>query len=251
MIFFFSYLLLWFFLGTRLRALGNIMHECSHNIFAKKKSTNLFVGYFVALILFDCFDQYKKEHFAHHAFLGNSKKDVDCAHYQKIRTHFFQNQSLNILLSILSPYNWYLNLKHCSIFRAKKKFFTFMKLLYLAGLIALCFFYFKIIFLFYIFPYLTSYQIFKLFSDIVDHDFLYKNIKIRNRSRNHIFANTFLNWLIFPRNDAYHLIHHLYPSVAVSAYPKLHKNLLKKNYAYAIKNHSCDLQKFSCSGIYD
>ncbi len=239
------------FLGTRLRALGNIMHECSHGIFIKSKKLNLFFGHLMAILLFDCFDKYKKDHFAHHAYLGDSRKDPDCKHYHKIRIHYFSNDTSNILLSIISPYNWYLGLRSTFIFGSCYTTIFIFKLVYLILLIVLAIFKFKLVFYFYFVPYLTTYQLFKIFSDIVDHDYLYSAPQLKDRSRNHIFKSSFLNWLIFPRNDCYHLVHHLYPKLQISQYPIYHKRLMEKNVSYLQKNHSCDLQNFSSSGIQD
>lgn len=232
-----------FFIGTRMRALGNIMHECSHNIFVSSRGLNRFYGHLIAVLLFECFDNYKKEHFLHHRFLGE-QKDPDYIKYQKIKCSVFKNNALNVAVSVLNPYFWFLSLQNISLLHAKNKRVIAFKILYIGLLIFCLSVSLKTFLLFFLVPYLTTYQILKLFSDIVDHDKVYDKKNFLDRARNHIFKRNILNWIIFPRNDAYHLVHHMYPNLPISAYKRQHERLMKNNLNYASKNHSCDLQKF-------
>lgn len=249
MIFIISYIIINIFIGSRMRALGNIMHECSHNICLYTPMRNKILGSLIAILLFDCFDIYKKNHVLHHRYLGNKQKDPDYIYYIKIKSNMFQNNNLNVLISVLNPYNWYLSLRHICLISAKNKYVVLLKIFYLLILIIIFYFWPKPMLLYFLIPFVTSYQLVRLFSDIVDHDNVYENPLIEDRASNHIFSWKILNWLVFPRNDAYHLVHHLYPKMPVSKYKTQHSLLLKKNSAYASKNHSCDLQKFVRSGI--
>lgn len=237
------------FIGSRMRSLGNIMHECVHNIFVSHRKLNYIIGTCVAVFLFESFDQYKIAHLRHHRFLGNHLYDVDFIKYKKIKLNLFSNNRYNVIVSVLNPLNWFLGLKTIVVFGSKKQSIKVFKIFYFFCLLGLLFLCPKQICLYYFLPYITSYQMFKIFSDIVDHDYLYEKELIIDRSRNHIFSCSVLNWLFFPRNDAYHLVHHLYPGLRTSEYPERHQELLKKNFHYSQKNHSCDLQNFFHSGI--
>lgn len=244
-----AYICLNIFIGSRMRALGNIMHECVHNIFVSKRSLNYFIGSFIAIFLFECFDQYKSAHLKHHRYLGNDVYDSDYVKYKKIKLNLFSNNCWNVLCSIFNPIQWCDGLKAIFSLSAQKTIVKIIKFFYLLLVLLLLYFWPREILLYYLIPYVTSYQIFKLFSDIVDHDYLYEKDSLDDRSRNHIFRSSLLNFLFFPRNDAYHLVHHLYPRLRTAEYPMRHEELMKKNFQYSQKNHSCDLQKFSHSGI--
>src|SRR5438552_1702612 len=156
----------------------------SWHIYVSSKG-NLFLGHFIAILLFECFDRYQKDHFNHHRFLGNPNKDSDCVKYRKIKCTLFKYNGFNVLFSILNPYNWGLSLKNTVIVRAQTKRVVVFKLLYL-GFLGLCFYAsFREMFLYFFIPYVTSYQALKLFSDIIDHDHVYDEPNIRNRAHNH------------------------------------------------------------------
>ncbi|MBX9702963.1 MAG: fatty acid desaturase, partial [Silvanigrellaceae bacterium] len=95
----------------------------------------------------------------------------------------------------------------------------------------------KLFLIFIVIPFISSYQFLKLFSDIIDHYPLFINKEDNYKTSNHLFSIPLLNTIIFPRNDAYHLIHHLYPRIPTCEFKKLHRILLQEK-PYAEKKHS-------------
>lgn len=70
-------LILGVFVGTRLRGINNIVHECSHYSFVAIRSWNVFFGKLCSALLFKSYATYKEEHRSHHSYLGNYEMDKD------------------------------------------------------------------------------------------------------------------------------------------------------------------------------
>jgi fatty acid desaturase len=90
--------------------------------------------------------------------------------------------------------------------------------------------------LYYLLPYATTYQIFRYWSDAADHAGVNQSEDELHRSRNHVFWGP-VNWLLFPRSDQYHLVHHLFPVLPTRHLRRVHDMLMTEP-AYAEMNHS-------------
>lgn len=230
-----------FFIGTRWRALGNMMHECAHGIFVHKAEHNTLFGQFISALDFSSFPEYLAQHVSHHAYLGNPDRDLDFKS-RRVFLSSSKNKPLHLIrlvfccltlvplwFSMLRPVFW---TKSTPLWTNLVRVFLFLSLvssLLFSATRDIAFFYFLL-------PYLTTYHWLKLISDASDHLFLYHSEETLKRSRNHILPTRFLNWFIFPRNDAYHLLHHLFPSLPTHHYPRAHKILLNHSW-YAGQEH--------------
>jgi len=63
--------------ATRYRALSNILHECTHNIFASSYRANNFFSRVICIVLFYSLGGYREHHRTHHAFTGNYERDLE------------------------------------------------------------------------------------------------------------------------------------------------------------------------------
>ncbi len=218
-------------IGTRMRALGNMMHECSHGIFADTSKGNARLGHLLAALDLASFSDYSHQHATHHAHLGDPERDLD------FRSRFFllsRNQStysmlLILLMSVFLVPLWLIMFRPVLWARCAPLWSNCLRLALLIG-VAIAAFYPEtqfITLLYVIVPYLTTYQWMRIFSDACDHLFLTQAIDPFERSRNHLFKNQFLNFLFFPRHDAYHLLHHLFPALPTHLYPSAHAKLLQ------------------------
>lgn len=234
-----------FFIGTRMRALGNIVHECSHSTFFKKKSWNSWLGTCLCVMDFASFEEYRRDHITHHLYLGDRSRDRDFAARSQFLTEndLTQAMILRHVRTLFSPafYLSYLNVKAFSLKEAPG--LMAMRLIWLVILATVAFtFDSKNFCLCYLLPYVTTYQWLRYFSDVVDHaGIIHKGEGIHGneltRSRNHIFSVPFLNWLIFPRNDMLHAVHHLFPSLPTDQLQAAHLILLHDP-VYAAKEHA-------------
>lgn len=229
-----------FFLGTRFRALGNMIHEASHGTLVRGKRRNRVLGHLLAIVDFVCFDTYTREHFSHHSFLGDARKDLD---FQQ-RWRFGFGEGTNGRMG--TRHLWFpLLLLHLPVYVRPVLFsrrdpwpVSVGRLLFVAGLLALCHQVgWKAFSLFYAVPFFVAYQVIRYWSDALDHAGCLGAEDEFFRTRNHVLGAWLLNRLLFPRNDEYHLTHHLFPSVPTRAQARVHE-LLMGEPVYAAREHS-------------
>lgn len=243
-----KYILLFYFIaiifiGTRMRALGNIIHECSHFSFVPNKKINIFYGNLLSILEFSSFEAYQKQHFMHHKYLGVENKDQDYNKYMKLIKPFrnktiFDNFFVLFCLIVLNPLNWIYYIISNLHFFETNKIINFTKITYILALFFLCLVPNSNKFLlFLVIPYLTTYQIMKISSDFLDHHKVYFDSEKFFKTRNHMFKNKLLNLIFFPRNDSYHLVHHMYPSAPIKILGKIHNLLLQENLKYRSRKH--------------
>lgn len=252
--------------GSRMRALGNMLHEASHRSLSRSVRVNDALGHLLAAIDFQSFQNYRREHLSHHLYLGTVERDLD---FQRTRAFGFATR-------VASPWKTHiggaLKLRHLPAFlrpvlwsREDGPRVTLLRLLgYVAVVLGLTLASgWQVFFLVFVIPYITSYQVFRYWSDAFDHGSLLAEEDEFLRSRNHaflffedkgVFARKFglflsyvANALIFPRNDAYHLTHHLFPSVPTRLLPEAHRILLQDS-LYAARNHIVSAKMFE--GLY-
>jgi fatty acid desaturase len=78
--------------------------------------------------------------------------------------------------------------------------------------------------LFYLVPYVTSYPALMYLSDEFDHGGL-DSEDAWDGSRNHLFVSSRVAWVLFPRNDRYHAVHHVFPHAPIAALSELYQLL--------------------------
>jgi fatty acid desaturase len=229
-----------FWIGTRMRALGNMMHECSHGIFVRSATANTALGHLLAAADLTSFAEYSEQHASHHAHLGDPQRDLD------YRARFFllgKKKSLASIMhmvfsSILLIPLWVQILRPVFWDKRAPLWSNCVRLGYLCAVVLACAHpasgYFTMLYL--IVPYLTSYQWMRIFSDGCDHLFLTEASDSNERSRNHLFHSSLVNMIIFPRNDGYHLLHHLFPTLPTRCYPETHHRLMQNPW-YASRSH--------------
>jgi fatty acid desaturase len=201
------------FIGTRLRGLNNIVHECSHSSFSSQRGDNVRIGRFCSAILTGCFETYKRDHLSHHAHLGDYEHDNEFGPIERFGLHedvtvktvarLFVTPLLGLHLRAYSGIN---------LSRMDGWFFFGLKILFLVSIVAftiafpLTSVFFVMLPLFYIFPTLN------FWTDCLDHAGLVGETDELKASRN-VLAPAPIRFLFFPRNDCYHLVHHLFPQI--------------------------------------
>jgi len=211
-------------LSSLLKGLNNIVHECSHHAFSKHRAFNERVGAILCVLLLMDFTFYKKEHTSHHRFLGDYERDFDFQARRVLRHDqpFRWRRMLRdiVTLRFLWLYVPRIQLKRYEHVAGAAIVGATLIVLYVTGehQAALAFALAYGVFL----PFL------KFLIDIVDHGGIYtKDAEELYKSRNFIIYNAALRWLFFPRNDCYHLIHHLYPYLPVKNFSKVHALLME------------------------
>ena len=227
------------FIGTRLRGLNNIVHECTHSSFSENRGDNETIGRTCAAILTGCFKQYKDDHLSHHAHLGDYEHDREMSPIEKFRLHEPLTPK-TILRHVITP----LLGRHLKMYSGINlstgdgiHFFGLkISLLVAIGVFSylqpLTSFLFVIVPLFYLFP------TFNFWTDCLDHAGIVGEEDELEASRN-VLAPLPLRLIFFPRNDCFHLVHHLFPQVPArhleTAHVALTKNETYKSLGTAVR----------------
>lgn len=234
--------LLMLFIGTRMRGLNNIIHECSHATFSNERADNARIGKICAALLFNSFSAYRDEHLSHHAHLGDYEHDLDLQGIEGLKLH--EDLSPKVVLRHLItpligrhlPYYLGLNMsaQDGTAFQVMKYTVLGASLLFtavfpLTGL------------LFIILPFVLIYSALNYWADCLDHAGIVATGDDLTASRN-ILAPGVLRWLFFPRNDCYHLVHHLFPHIPARHLGASHA-LLTKDAIYAAQPNAVRGQK--------
>jgi fatty acid desaturase len=215
-----------FFIGTRLRGLNNIVHECSHHSFSDHRDDNVVLGSFCASMIFGCFATYRDEHMTHHAHVGDYERDKDLS---GIRDFRFEDPltpgrvlkfALMPLVGLHLPYYLGFNLSG-----RDGEAFRVMKLGLIAlGIVLLVLDPVPALLMVWL-PYLWVFPAINFWTDCVDHAGLVGSKDELESSRNFLLPLR-LKVILFPRNDCYHLVHHLFPQVPAHHLEACHKRLL-------------------------
>lgn len=222
----FGVALLMLFAATRMRGLNNIVHECSHATFASLRSDNVLIGKVCAALLFNSFIAYRDEHLTHHKHIGDYDHDLDLQGIKNLGLHDRLTFSV-ILRHIVTP----LVLRHLpyylSLNLGRKDGVAFQILQYaMIGATAIV----TALapwtgILMIIVPFVFIYSALMYWADCMDHAGLVPSEDDLVSSRN-LLAPNVLRWLFFPRNDCFHLVHHLFPHIPARYLEDSHKTLL-------------------------
>lgn len=214
-----------FFIGTRLRGLNNIVHECCHSSFSENREDNVVLGRLCSALLTGSFRRYKDDHLSHHAHLGDYEHDNELGAIERFGLHDPLTPA-TILRHTVTPLLG-LHLKAYSRVNLSGEdgwLFLGLKIALLAAITVFAILepltavFFLIIPLFYIFPTLN------FWTDCLDHAGLVGADDELAASRN-VLAPAPVRLLLFPRNDCYHLVHHLFPQVPARHLKVAHEQL--------------------------
>ncbi len=215
------------FIGTRLRGINNIVHECCHATFAERRDDNVLIGRLCAAVLMKSFQKYRADHLSHHGNNGDYEHDAEFAVIQKFGLH--DPLTLRtILRHIATPLMGRHLPAYTGIDLSKDdgRSFFYLKLFLLAEIAAFTFFDPFASLLFVILPLFYVYPTLNFWTDCLDHAGLVGAKDELEASRN-VLAPVVIRLLFFPRNDSYHLVHHLFPQVPAQHLHSAHAELCK------------------------
>jgi len=224
--------LLMLFIGTRLRGLNNIIHECSHATFSSERADNAVIGKICAALLFNSFSAYRDEHLSHHAHLGDYEHDLDLQGIEGLKLHepltakVVLRHALSPLIGRHLPYYLGLNMS-----AQDGKAFQTLKYSVLVAAVVFTLAFPLTGLLFVILPFVLVYSTLNYWADCLDHAGIVATGDDLTASRN-ILAPGLLRWMFFPRNDCYHLVHHLFPHIPARHLGQSHA-LLTEDTLYA------------------
>ena len=180
-----------------LRYLLNIVHECVHATFFSNVKANDRLGIILCVFLLFSFRRYAYEHISHHRYLGDPEKDLDLKSKVQLLHGKF---SLKELLTHLKPTLY------------DKSDTLFINFLRCAWFIVICLF---------VFPIITysAFRMLNLWCDFQDHKYFLQGPTCHR----HVSRFGLINLLLFPRNDGYHDVHHMFPKAPSKKLPEIAK----------------------------
>jgi fatty acid desaturase len=228
-------------IGARQRALATLLHEAAHGILLKNKSFNFALGsFFSGYLIFQTFTSYQKSHVRyHHGHFGDPELDVDYKfmlneglYREDVSPGKFvlQNIYLPLFLSKVPKYLYSLVRQRFWETARKEKFIMLCYLLAIA-LSSIYGHFWNLVIIFWLIPYLTTFQIIGWFIELSEHYPLMKNDcnLYMTRNRNSHWLETFFTSI---HNENYHLVHHLNPTIPFWNQAKAHQIYLQdENYA--------------------
>ena len=234
--------LLMLFVATRLRGLNNIIHECSHATFASDRAANTLIGKVCAALLFNSFKAYRDEHLSHHAHLGDYEQDMDLHGIRKLGLHdplTFGVVARHIFTPLcLRHLRYYLGL-NCGA--EDGRLFQAMKLALMAGILLVAAVAPMTAIFMLIVPFVFVFTALNYWADCMDHAGLVPTEDDLEGSRNTLAPHV-IRWLFFPRNDCFHLVHHLFPHVPARHLEATHGALLADE-LYASRENAVRLMR--------
>ncbi len=232
-------------IGARQRALATLLHEAAHKTLAKNKYLNFILGsFFSGYLIFQNFTGYQRTHvYLHHRYLGHPLFDPDYNFHLREGLYsveddkFFHKYIVMPLMLVKVP-NYLCALFKDRLFVKGGNWLEQSLMLFYMLTISLIFYLVNheaIIILFWLIPYLTTFQIIGWFIELSEHYPLVNTSNIdlyMTRNRNSHWLESFF---LSIHDENYHLDHHLNPATPFWNLPKAHKIRLKDvNYR---KNH--------------
>lgn len=209
-----------FIIGTRVHALGILMHEASHyNLFTHKAINEWLVKIFISLPTLVSLEGYRKTHELHHDY---SQTDKDPTYTRKLGKVFFDFpkrshwQFAKELLQILLGYGAFMALadlkRNQSTKQKKDPLFLAITLVFYASLFAILIKTSNLILFakFWLLPNMTVLPLVNYWRTVTEHSAL---PELSNTNVRTVFYNPLLAWLITPYNINLHTEHHNRPAV--------------------------------------
>ena len=211
----------------RYRGLNNIIHECTHFTFSEDKAQNFTLGSIAAALIFASYTTYRDEHLTHHAHLGDFEHDLDFKH--RIIFGFDRDLTVGMILRHIFTPILGLHMRHyfgLDLSATDGRLYQLLKLAILAAT-AIAFFVDPVATsILVIIPFAWIFSSVNYWTDCVDHAGVITKSDALEQSRN-INIPKWLRVVFFPRNDSFHLVHHLFPGIPSMHYDAAHEILME------------------------
>jgi fatty acid desaturase len=226
-------------IGSRMRALANLLHEAAHlKLFASRRLNNAAGAVLCAWPLMAMYRRYVRQHRLHHRNLWRNEQDPDAAFYRLTGTEgssadripyatFLVRHVALVVVPVLPTWRLYRDLR--TDIPRLVTVGAFLSVTTLAWLTVP-----RIgaaVFLYWLVPWLSTFQIFTYWAEIGEHGGLMAqgwSWGSRNWYGNHL-----TRWLIGSHSDdLYHLLHHWFPAVPHYRLGSLHAACGRRWMAY-------------------
>ena len=209
------YLLTVLVIGTRLRALGNLLHEAAHFKLFSPRSVNHMVGRLLcSWPILVGYRRYTAEHRLHHAHLWDADRDPDMALYTSTTTEFrsverisyFRFLLRHVLLVIVPIEPLWRLARERKLLRVAVSAVAVGVLMLLVPPLG------RVLLLYWLIPFLTTHQMITYWAELAEHGGL-RDSGAAWGTRNWT-GSALTRWAIGSHSDdPFHLLHHRFPSV--------------------------------------
>lgn len=240
-------------IGTRQRALANLVHDATHRSLARTRWIERLIGTVAGWLVFQTMIDYRTSHVrAHHAFFGDENRDPDLKNYRDLglyETRADKFVSAHLPGALLGPrglrrlgsilkrrillVGWFTRPKP-----ERREYVAYLAF-WLIGFGALVQAGLGVEFLlFWLVPFATVYQAIDWLTEVAEHFPLTK----LHRSELLVTRNRRGNWferaLTGTHHESWHLVHHLQPAIPSWNLRKAHE-ILCEDHAYRSANELC------------
>jgi len=226
-------------IGSRQRALSTMVHEAAHGTLARNRTfAGIVATVFSGYLVFTTLNAYKASHVAgHHGRFGNPELDPDYKYMLRKGVYDTDDRKTYIWRTFIKPLLLG-NVPSYLAYVVKARSFSVANRSSRLENLALCTYWTAILacavvfdqatnlFLFWIVPFLTSYQIIGWFIELAEHAPLMASPDDLHRTRNR-HSHWLERFLTGMHGESYHLAHHLRPRVPFWRMAQLHRILLR------------------------
>lgn len=224
-------------IGSRQRALATILHEAAHGTLARSRTLSFVLGtFFSGYLVFSTLFSYRQSHVVrHHGKFGDPELDDDYR-YMLTKGVYAKSSPIGYVLRIFVRPLLLLDVPSYLLYVIRSRLLPttsngglecLLMIGYWAALVmtAVHFQVFDEVVLFWIVPFLTSFQVIGWFIELAEHaPLMEKSVDIEmTRNRNSHWLEMLLTGM---HGENYHLAHHLWPRVPFWRMRELHQILL-------------------------
>lgn len=232
-------------IGSRQRALATVLHEAAHGALCRSKSLEKFLGTWCSgYLIFQAWSSYKRSHtMDHHHKLGDADRDPDYQYYRQSGVFEEHSNFKFALLYLIKPMLFvsalsslrYLLVNRLIRTPSKGELFS---VLVCQSLLALCLTLLlgaKGYLLYWLLPYLTTFQALTWFIELAEHYPMIAKAEDDLQATRNRFSHPIEHFFTAMHGENFHLIHHLFPAIPYWNLKKAHRILLSDP-SYAATN---------------
>lgn len=235
-------------ISNRQRSLSNILHDAGHrNVHRNRFVNDTFAQVFLAPLVFADLSAYRDAHFRHHLQLGDPNGDPD--YLRPVRTGS-ASWVRSYLSQALSFERWWGSLvghlASSSVSRAGRLYIVFWWTV-LCSSVALCSMEVLLTFVaLWFVARVTAYHFITMFREMCDHYGLAQG-GVLSFTRDIVSCSIWYG-LVHPRNNGYHLTHHLLPAIPYYYLPSA-QYMFSEMPTYRTHGRVCDSYVFGASPV--
>lgn len=227
-------------IGSRMRALMNLIHQASHGQLFDNERLNRWIGrMFVAWPIYVSTTAYREEHHRHHVKLWD--RELDPKVHRLIWLGLLEPESRRL------PFIWkhvvlpmtlrYAPRNIIGAVRTSTERVGRIVFVVVLGTLTVLIGGEREFLMYWVAPYVSTFQVMRYWAEMAEHSGLASD-RAWSATRNWTAALP-IRWLLAPHSDHWHLVHHLYSNVPHFRLANAHRVLMRVP-EYVDEGHHCD-----------